>query len=370
MGSGGSSIGCLYDATFRNANTLYGACRKGQFKTATMFLERGMDPDTPGKGVRNARSLHIAARQNRIEFVELLLAYNADPNIFTTDDATADPRAPGPGLTPLALAAANGHTDVVRILFGAGAIVDPPPKMQLTTPLYTAYCDDDVEMLILLMTCSADPDREVTDTEGNSTTMLSMAVEQDNVDFVRALVMGGADVDLAADDGITPIGRCVMLTGNVEIFDIILAGGADVNKLDGHHGTPLYYAAHENSAEWLQIARRLIKVGADVTIADADGKTPVLVAVELGNVDMLNLLINAGADVSGTVDGAGVTPLIVGSHMGHVHIVAALLNAGADPAPQTAPDNAFSIRAGETALSVSRGHTDRIASMLEGALGI
>ena len=257
----------------------------------------------------------------------------------------------------------------VRILADAGAKLDHPKSTRATTPLYKAYLDDDVEMLLLLLECGADPDIEVTDTEGNSTTLLSMAVEQDNVEFVRALVTGGADVDLAADDGFTPSGRCVMLTGNVEIFDIMLAGGAAINKLDAHRGTPLYYASHENSAEWLRIARKLIEAGADLTVADADGKTPVLVAVELGNVDMLDLLIEAGAEISRMVDGAGVTPLIVGSHMGHADVVAALLNAGADPALQAAPDNSFNISAGSTALSSAPEQNDRIARMLLSALG-
>ena len=81
-----------------------------------MFLDRGMDANIPGNGVRDARSLHISARQNRIEFVELLLAYSADPNVFTTDDPAADPRAPGPGLTPLGLAAMNGYGNFDIIL--------------------------------------------------------------------------------------------------------------------------------------------------------------------------------------------------------------------------------------------------------------
>jgi len=53
-----------------------------------------------------------------------------------------------------------------------------------------------------------------------------------------------------------------------------------------------------------------------------------------GNIEMVNMLIEAGADVDGD-NGGGRTPLMFAAMFGHREVVARLISAGADTRSQT-----------------------------------
>jgi ankyrin repeat protein len=60
------------------------------------------------------------------------------------------------------------------------------------------------------------------------------------------------------------------------------------------------------------------------------GDTALMWAAAAGHVDVVRLLIEAGADVR-AVDDEGVTALHLARANGHTEVAAALLAAGADP---------------------------------------
>jgi ankyrin repeat protein len=64
--------------------------------------------------------------------------------------------------------------------------------------------------------------------------------------------------------------------------------------------------------------------------ADADGWTPLHWAADEGYVDVVELLITAGADVNAR-DNDGWTPLHVAAYKGHAAVAEVLLAVGADP---------------------------------------
>src|SRR5688572_30948911 len=76
---------------------------------------------------------------------------------------------------------------------------------------------------------------------------------------------------------------------------------SDVNKRAVDGSTPLQWAVYEgNVAE----ARRLIKAGANVSLANNYGATPMSLAAEAGNTEIIKMLLEAGADVeSANADG-------------------------------------------------------------------
>ncbi len=88
----------------QGATALMNAVQADYLDSATWLLDHGSDPDAAD--ARGFTSLHRAAEMGHIELVRLLLARNASP----------DPVAQGQ--TPVALARARGHADVVAALGG------------------------------------------------------------------------------------------------------------------------------------------------------------------------------------------------------------------------------------------------------------
>jgi ankyrin repeat protein len=89
--------------------------------------------------------------------------------------------------------------------------------------------------------------------------------------------------------------------------------------------TPLQWAVYNND---VAEARRLVRAGANVSLANHYGATPMSLAAEVGNADMLALLVEAGANVD-SPDADGQTALQAVARTGNVKAAQVLLNAGA-----------------------------------------
>jgi ankyrin repeat protein len=99
----------------------------------------------------------------------------------------------------------------------------------------------------------------------------------------------------------------------------------DVNRRDDTGSTPLQYAVYNDN---LPEVKRLLKAGADVSIANNYGVTPMSLAAEIGNADVLAMLLEAGAKANApTTDGQ--TPLLAVARTGNVKAAQVLLAAGA-----------------------------------------
>ena len=80
----------------------------------------------------------------------------------------------------------------------------------------------------------------------------------------------------------------------------------------------------------LEAVRELLEEGADVNLAQGDGMTALHWAAEAGDVEMVGVLLYAGAKLEGVTRIGDYTPLHVASEAGHGEVVRALLEAGAD----------------------------------------
>jgi hypothetical protein len=74
--------------------------------------------------------------------------------------------------------------------------------------------------------------------------------------------------------------------------------------------------------------RRLIDLGADVTLANDYGATPMSLAAEVANTEILKLLLDAGADVE-SPNADGMTSLLAVARTGNVEAATLLLDRGA-----------------------------------------
>ncbi len=110
----------------------------------------------------------------------------------------------------------------------------------------------------------------------------------------------------------------------------LVAEGAAVDARDRYNATPLMYAAAYGT---LNDVRFLIQAGADVNAASEEGFTPLMFST--GEADKLTTLLKAGAKVNVSAK-TGATALLCAALRGNVEGVQVLLDAGADTAGRMA----------------------------------
>jgi ankyrin repeat protein len=98
--------------------------------------------------------------------------------------------------------------------------------------------------------------------------------------------------------------------------------------LHGAAPTSLVDAAMQGNKD---AVRQLLKQGADVNSAQGDGMTALHWAVQKGDVELVQTLLYAGANVKATTRIGGYTPLLIAGKSGNAAMVETLVAAGADP---------------------------------------
>ncbi|XP_026723792.1 ankyrin repeat domain-containing protein 26-like [Athene cunicularia] len=166
--------------------------------------------------------------------------------------------------TPLHLACANGHVDVVTYL------VENKCKLNLfdsdnRSPLMKAAQCQQEKCVAILLEHGADPN--LADTDGN--TALHLAVLSANTAVVGLLLEHNASIDAQNKEGYTPLLLAVS-EHHEEIVEFLLKKGADVHARDQCERTPLMTAA---SGGELNLIKVLLRYGADVSHKDTNGWT-------------------------------------------------------------------------------------------------
>jgi uncharacterized protein len=105
--------------------------------------------------------------------------------------------------------------------------------------------------------------------------------------------------------------------------------------------------------------RTLLKQGADVNQSQGDGMTALHWAATSGNMEIVEMLLYAGANVRATTRLGGYTPLHVASQAGGAAVIDALAKAGADV------DAATSTGATPLMLAATSGSTDTVQRLLD-----
>jgi ankyrin repeat protein len=99
----------------------------------------------------------------------------------------------------------------------------------------------------------------------------------------------------------------------------------DVNHRDVDGSTRLQWAVHAGD---IAEVKRLLRSGADVSLANNYGATPMSLAAEVGNTEILKLLLDAGADAD-SPNPDGQTALLAVARTGNVEAAQVLLHHGA-----------------------------------------
>ena len=159
-------------------------------------------------------------------------------------------------------------------------------------------------------------------------TAVTAAADGEHVDVVRALVDAGADVDLQDDDRSNPLLLCGE-NGNVALLREVLRAGPDLGATNRYGGVALIPASDRGHVD---MVRALLETDIDVDHVNRLGWTALLEAVILGDggpahQEIVRMLLAGGADPS-IADNDGVTPLAHARERGYRAMAALLERAG------------------------------------------
>jgi uncharacterized protein len=278
-----------------------------------------------------ATAMGLAAEAAHTEILKLLLAAGADP-----DSANPD------GQTALMAVARTGHVDAARVLLEQGAKVDAREHWGGQSALMWASARRHPAMIEFLIEQGADVN--------------ARSVHRD---YQRRVTAEGRPKSLDSG-GFTPL-LYAARENCIACVDVLLAHGADINRPDPDGVSPLHIAVM--NANW-DLARRLIEAGADVNQWDIYGAAPLFTAVglrtridggrasidplnETSGLDMVRMLLARGANpnmqlffrpanVRGSTNTRGSTPLIRAATSGDTEVIELLLEHGADATLYTA----------------------------------
>ena len=285
--------------------------------------------------------LHIASERGYFYICDILLDYLKNSMIPKLTDKQYKEiinKADNNGRNPLTTASHGGHAKLVEILLEKGA--DKESTFKGVTSLILASQRGHVSTCKILLDAGANVDS--ISKAKNGVTSLFVASEFGRADIVKMLINHGANVTL----GKSPLlAACVfsyditcgkpdedgykdchekmskklknvvtMLLNHVP--ESILCEQTFVNQSDKKDRSPLWIACSTNKLDICQI---LLNYGANVNQCAINGETPLYVASKIGHADICELLLDRGANVN-LADKDRMTPLLIAEKQGHTVI--------------------------------------------------
>jgi len=220
-----------------------------------------------------------------------------------------------------------GNRSAVENFIALGADVNAPEE-DGTTPLMRAVHGRFTDIAKRLIDSGAN----VAARNHYGVTALYLAARGGDATTTRALLLAGIDANTSLPGGETAL-MTAARSGHTDVVGVLLAGSNAVGSLADLAGSSerAGYAAVENAGYGDSERRAIQRNRADVNAREQRyGDTALMWAAVAGRVDVVRLLIEAGADVR-AVDDEGVTALDLARANGHTEVAAALLAAGASP---------------------------------------
>jgi uncharacterized protein len=143
--------------------------------------------------------------------------------------------------------------------------------------------------------------KQFLDRGGSPNRYFHSAINAGSSNCVKLMLSRGANVNLADDEGVTPLMTSVRVTyrGSLEITQLLIKRGANVNAKASRGSTALMYAAWGVAAhyqdEYVAVVRLLIKHGAKVNVRNKMGDSPLSIAKNGNWQKIVKVLKNAGA---------------------------------------------------------------------------
>jgi ankyrin repeat protein len=301
-------------------------------EAAELLLRAGADANAVNDF--GTSPLSEACLNGNTEMVRLLLQNHANPNL-----------AIGTGETPLMTCAKTGSTDAVRLLLEAGAAVNGREPSQSQTAIMWAAAEKHPGVVKGLIDAHADAKAHTK--QGFSA--IHFAARVGDLESIKVLLASGVDINLltkpdgdgGATAGFTPL-LVATMRAQVDTALYLLDHGADPNILASGM-TPLHWAA----TSWEGFASNPVYGFEDPMsgIQDRQAKLRLIKALLVHGANVNARMTKRQPQfATGYVDAVGATAFLLAASVQDVQIMRLLLDAGADPKIPTAT-NATAIMA-------------------------
>lgn len=134
-------------------------------------------------------------------------------------------------------------------------------------------------------------------------TPLISAMDYIKLEIAELLIDEGADIDLANENGITPLMYAAFFTTvqerNIDIVHLLIRKGANINLTDTEGNSALLYACHNKNIKGAQL---LLQHGANINIVNTNGNTPLIAASYADNALLTELLLKHNASIDNKIN--------------------------------------------------------------------
>ncbi|XP_072034493.1 transient receptor potential cation channel subfamily A member 1-like [Amphiura filiformis] len=339
------------DALINGQTALHICCRRGFLNIAKVLIDSG-SADVNSRDIDKSTPLHQATVKGDIDLCTFLVERGAAIRAYDVNQVSPLMQAAQGGFkecvqylmslanqvgiplneylsdrdnegnTALHLAVGNRHISVARSLIERGAPVNCKKTTNGFTPLHQAAIIGEEPLSQMLIDKGAET--EIHDRE--QMTPLHRAALYNRVDTILLLIRQGLFLDSKDEDNFTPL-LCAAWKGQTEAGRSLLRYGANIDAVDKEMKSCLHWAVE---MQHLEFAKMLFEHGhgGDEILEwkDRREQTALHYAAEVGNVKVLNLLIENGVNLV-VRDGEEKTPLHIASQNGHLECVDALLQA-------------------------------------------
>jgi len=229
--------------------------------------------------------------------------------------------------------------DIMDLLIAKGADINQRDESGQTALFHV----DNTRQIELLVARGAD--LEAVDNDGETTLMRFAGGGRDDV--TAAMIAHGAKIHAVDKSGRTALLHAAH-HGSFECALLLIRHGADVHHVDNDGRTALHLAAmidgpgHDRAEKgFRRTVRRLLREGAKINVIDKEGKTPLHHALgtemprsEEDYLEMIKLLLDAGANRD-IADAKKITPMALAYEMENEELLK-IMNDGYKRPPPTA----------------------------------
>ncbi len=198
--------------------------------------------------------------------------------MLATDASLANETAPS-GLSVLMLSLYHGRYDTANLI----------AAKKTAWNLFEAAAIGDSLMVSSLLA----ENHELVNAEStDGFTSLGFAAYFGRFEAAKALVDAGADPNCISNNDfrVAPI-HSALSGGHINIVNLLLDAGANVNLTAGGGWTPLHYAADIGDAE---LAKRMLEMGANTGAVNDEGKTPSELGDDVGHGHVSDIIRDFG----------------------------------------------------------------------------
>jgi ankyrin repeat protein len=183
----------------------------------------------------------------------------------------------------------------------------------------------------------------------------SAAAEANDLPTIASCLERGTPIDTRNQEGATAL-VVAAFAGSDALCHYLLDHGALPDARDDRGFTALITAC-EAKCEQLELARRLLALGANVNARSEHGATALMTAAKIGHSKLVELLLASGAYVN-AANAKGMTALIWAAWLGHERVVELLVSSGADLEARERDQSTTALQCAQ------EGRHDRVAALL------